>query len=140
MVIGSIDHLQVVTTSNCNAIANQHCIHSSKYQTFSVCSVFTSRCLATASTTDAPLTLGSRTISMPQLPASKNNSSQRLNCNSLSHQPTPHCTALYSLTELKSKSLYDWPFTTNQFVLAPSLRAHNHELGRSNHIDSERTT
>jgi hypothetical protein len=39
----------------------------------------TSRCLVTASTVDVPLTLGSRTIPVPQLLASKSNISQGLN-------------------------------------------------------------
>jgi hypothetical protein len=57
------------------------------YWVFSVCCGFTSRCLVTA---DVPLPGGSRTVSVPQLPASISNSSQGLNRSGpLTHSFTP---------------------------------------------------
>jgi hypothetical protein len=50
-------------------------------------------------TADVPLTLGSRTIPMPELPASHSHSSQRLNRSSPLTDCSPvHFTPLYSLT------------------------------------------
>jgi hypothetical protein len=51
-------------------------------------------------TADVTLTLGSRTVPMPQLPASQSNSSKRLNCSSV---------LTHSLTHsLRNSSLTDW--------------------------------
>jgi hypothetical protein len=48
LVTGFIEHLQIVTTSNYTAIANSHwVVHYSTFSVFSVCCVFTSRCLVT---------------------------------------------------------------------------------------------
>jgi hypothetical protein len=47
LIIGFADNLQIVTTSNYNTISNSH---DQQFSTaFSVCCVFTSRCLVTAS-------------------------------------------------------------------------------------------
>jgi hypothetical protein len=46
------------------------------------------RCQVTASNGWVPLTLGSRTVPVPQLPASNSNSSQRLKCTSLTNSLT----------------------------------------------------
>jgi hypothetical protein len=62
-----------------------------------VCCVFTSRCLEATRKADIRLTLGFRTISVPQLPASNSSSSQGLNhssplTHSLTHSTPVHCT------------------------------------------------
>jgi hypothetical protein len=50
LLIGYIDKLQILTTSNRGTIANSHTLHFTTARTvFSVCCVFTSRCLVTAS-------------------------------------------------------------------------------------------
>jgi hypothetical protein len=46
--------------------------------------------MVTALTADVPLTLGSRIIPVPQLPASNSNSSQGLNCSGPQSQSQSH--------------------------------------------------
>jgi hypothetical protein len=64
-----------------------------------------------------PLTLSSRTVPVPQLPVSKSNSSQRLNCSSplTAYQPvhfTPlYSTALHSQTRQLTTSLHSTDLT-----------------------------
>jgi hypothetical protein len=60
-------------------------------------------------TADVPHTLGSLTVPVPQIPASNSN-------NSLTHRPT----LFTNSTQPKPQLPYDWKFTANQFVLAPS--------------------
>jgi hypothetical protein len=99
LVIGFIDHLQIVTRSNYSAIANSHTLqftslhfwHQSLPSNGFLRRMFPLLC--------------SRTIPVPQLSASNSNSSRGLNCsnpltNSLTNQLAPlHCT---TLTELNS--------------------------------------
>jgi hypothetical protein len=90
----------ILLLSNYSVIANSRTLQFTTAHTkfFPAFCVFTSRWLVTASTEDVPLTSCSRNISVPQLPAPNSNSSQRLNCSSLtnllSHQPTLHFSAL----------------------------------------------
>jgi hypothetical protein len=61
-------------------------------------------------TTDVPLPLCSRTIPVPQLPASNSNSSQRLNRSSpLTHSLTNQLTSLHSLTPKLMAMLHQTP-------------------------------
>jgi hypothetical protein len=101
LVIGFIELLQNVTTSNYSTVANSpSAIHNSTHKVFSVCCVFTSRCLVTVSNGERSPYSGSRPIPVPQLPAFNSNNSQRLNCSSplahsLTHRLAPlHCTVL----------------------------------------------
>jgi hypothetical protein len=49
LVTGFIEHLQIVTTRNCSAIANSHStIHYITHWVFSVCCIFTGCCLVIA--------------------------------------------------------------------------------------------
>jgi hypothetical protein len=91
-------------------------VYYSTYQVFSVSCVFTSCCLVMASNGRR-----SRTIPMPQLPASNRNSSQWLNCSG----PLTDCSPTNSL---------------HSIVL--SCRPHTNwtELGRSSHVALEWTT
>jgi hypothetical protein len=105
LVIGFIDYLQIVITSNYSAIANSHILQFTTASTKSSQSaVFTSRCVVTASNVER-----SRTTPVPQLPPSNSNGSQALNVsNPLTHLRTNqlaplHCTAL---TELNSVEWY----------------------------------
>jgi hypothetical protein len=101
LVIGFIDHLQIVTTSILSAIANSHTLQFTTASAKSFQSAVSSRVVARQRlpTADIPLTLGSRTIPVLHLPASNSNSSQRLNysslTNSLTHQPTLHFLVLH---------------------------------------------
>jgi hypothetical protein len=85
-----------VTTSNYSTIANSHTLHFTTARTVSSPVVAWYR-LPTA---DVPFILDSRTISVPEQPASHNNSSQGLNCSShltklTAQQLTSlHCTQL----------------------------------------------
>jgi hypothetical protein len=72
-------------------------IHTTACTKPSHSTVFSSRCLVATSNVDVPLTLGFWTVPMPQLPASNRNSSQRLNCSSLTNTNSPtQFTPLYS--------------------------------------------
>jgi hypothetical protein len=109
LVIGFVDHSQIVTTINYSTLTN------------SLTQQFTTTCTKSSQTAvslpviarwqlrmaDVSLTLDSWTIPVPQLPASVSNGSQGLNHNSpvthsLTHQPTCstslHCTALTELS------------------------------------------
>jgi hypothetical protein len=114
MVTGFIEFLQKVTTSNYRAFANSRTQQFTTSRTRSSQPAVSSPVivLLRLPTADVPLPLGSRTIAVPQLPASNSNSSQGLNrssplTHSLTNQLAPlrytelHCTAL---TELKSVS------------------------------------
>jgi hypothetical protein len=70
--------LQIVTQVTI-ALSLIHTLCSSVQYVLSLLSVFTSRCLVTAPNDRRSLTLGSRTVPVPQLPASNSNSSQQLN-------------------------------------------------------------
>jgi hypothetical protein len=91
LVTGFIVHLQMVSTSNYNALANScTCLPTTAY-TKSFQSDVSSAVVARQrfSTADVPLTMGSRTIPVPKLPASNSNDFQRLNLSSsLTQQPT----------------------------------------------------
>jgi hypothetical protein len=103
LVIGFIEHLQIVTTSNYSTISNSHTLQFTTVGTKSSQSAASSPVVAQyrLPTADVPLALGSRTILMPQLPASNSNSSQGLNHNSpLTHSLTNQLAPLHSLTEL----------------------------------------
>jgi hypothetical protein len=105
LLVGFIDDLQNVTTNNYSAIANSHTLQFTTAHIKTFQSPMSSLVVAwyRLSTADAPLILGSRTIPMPQLPASNSNSSQRLNrssplTDSLINQLTPrHSAQLYCL-------------------------------------------
>jgi hypothetical protein len=126
LAIGFIEQLQVIT------IANSHTLQFTRACTKCSQSAMSSQVVVwyRLPTMDVPLPLFSRTIPVPQLPASHSNSSHGLNCSSslTAHQPTHftplYSTALHSLTELsksESELLYDWLFTANQFILETSL-------------------
>jgi hypothetical protein len=94
LLIGFIDHLQIATTSNYSAIADSHTLQFTTARTKSSQSAVSSSVVwQRHPMTDLPLTLGSRTITVPQLPASNSNSSQRPNCSS----PLIDCTPTNSL-------------------------------------------
>jgi hypothetical protein len=104
LVTGFIEHLyaQLVTTSNCSTIANSH---SAIYEYYSMhLSLLSLLCLHQSSGNGFQrrtfqLTLGSRTVTVPQLSASHSNSSQGLNRGRpLTHSLTNKLTVLYSLT------------------------------------------
>jgi hypothetical protein len=84
LVIGFIDHLHIVTTSNYSANANSHTLQFNTARTRSSQSAVSSPVVAweLLPTADVPLTLGFRTIPVPQLPASNSNGSQGLNLSS----------------------------------------------------------
>jgi hypothetical protein len=67
-------------------------------------------------TAEFPLSLGFRTIPVSQLPASNNNSSQRLNLsyltNAITHQPAVYFPALHS-TGLNYTALSNWTVKVN---------------------------
>jgi hypothetical protein len=101
LVIGFIDYLQIVFTSNYSAIANSHTLQFTIAPTKSSQSAVSLSVVACQRlpTADVPLTLGSRNIPVPQLPASNSNGSQQLNCSSLIvnrslTNPSLPCTAL----------------------------------------------
>jgi hypothetical protein len=94
-VIGFIDHLQIVTTSNFNIIANSHMQQFTTSHAKSSQSALSSPVIVWQQLPVVvfPLTLGSRTIPVPQLSASSSNKLQGLNrssplTNSPAHQPT----------------------------------------------------
>jgi hypothetical protein len=72
------DHLQIVTTSNYSAIANSHTLQFTTASTKPSQSAAFLPVIAWSqlSMVDVSLTLGSPTVPMPQLPASKSDSSQ----------------------------------------------------------------
>jgi hypothetical protein len=67
---------RVTVLAGCQQQSSASAVHYSTHYVFSVCYVVTSCCLVTASRADVSLTLGSRTIPVPQLPASNSNGSQ----------------------------------------------------------------
>jgi hypothetical protein len=90
-------HLPIVTTSNYSTIANSHTMQFTTACTkSSQSSVSTSRCLVTTSTSDVPLTLGSRIIPLPQLPTTAHNDWTTVPW--LTHQRTLHFPALHWLS------------------------------------------
>jgi hypothetical protein len=90
-VNGFIDHLQVLTANNDNIIA---------ILSLPGLSVFTSSCLVMALTMVIPLLLSSGLL--------------------LTAAPFQLNYAYHRESESESELLYDWRFTANQFVLAPS--------------------
>jgi hypothetical protein len=96
LIIRFIEHLctQFVTTSNCSAITNSHTLKFATVHNyvFSVCCVFTSRCLVTASNGGRSPSAGfpncslasAITFSQQQLTTTE----PRQSSNSLTHQPT----------------------------------------------------
>jgi hypothetical protein len=98
LVIGFIELLENVINVSL-ALSLIHTLYSSLQHIMksSQSAVFTSRCLAAASKGGRSPTMGYQTISVPQLPTSNSNSSQRPNCSSFltDHQFTSlHCTQL----------------------------------------------
>jgi hypothetical protein len=93
LVTGFIEHLKILTTSNHSTIADSHSeIHYSTYLSLLSLAVFWQQ----LPTVDVPLLRGSLIIPLPQLPASKSNSSQGLNhSRSLTHSLTTQITALH---------------------------------------------
>jgi hypothetical protein len=115
LVTGFIEHLQFVTKSNSSAIANSHALQFTIASNKSSHSAVFSGCLVTASHAVAPS-------------ASVFHGSRSRWLASMSQQPrtrTGLCACRLSLDWFASKSkselLYDWLFTTNQFVLESSL-------------------
>jgi hypothetical protein len=90
LIIGFIDHLQTVITSNYKALVTL-CSSLQQCYVFSVCRVFTSRCLLTAFNGGRSLYSG-----FPNYPHASATSSQRLNCSPLTYQlfTSLHCTVL----------------------------------------------
>jgi hypothetical protein len=79
LVIGFIDYLEFITTSNYSAIGNSHTLQfTTACNKPSGSAVFTGRCLVTAINGGR-----SRTIPVPQVPASDKNSSELMNCSFL---------------------------------------------------------
>jgi hypothetical protein len=121
LVIGFIEHLQLVTTSKVYALTVLHMsqitlghTRSSHYIVF-----FTSRCLLTAFNGGLSASSGfpnyscasATSISQQQLTMTEPQQSSNWLTNSQTN---------YSLTQKsKSKLLYDWRFTTKKFALAP---------------------
>jgi hypothetical protein len=96
LVTGFIEVLHNVTTSN---TANPYSLQFTTARIKTSHSSVSSPAVAwyRLLTADVHLTLGSRAISVPQLPASKSNSSQQLNCSSPMTDCSPvHFTPLYS--------------------------------------------
>jgi hypothetical protein len=95
LVNGFIDHLytRLRTAINCSVTANLHNsqITTAHAKLFPTCCIFTSCSLAAASNS------GDSSVSRAQVPSSETSVQNR---------------------RLKSKLLYDWRFTANQFVLA----------------------
>jgi hypothetical protein len=84
-----IDHLQIITTSNCSTVTNSHTLQFTTAHTKFFPSAVSSPVVIWLQhpAVDVPHTLGSWTIPVPQLPASNSISSQWLNCSSVTHQP-----------------------------------------------------
>jgi hypothetical protein len=117
LVVGFVEHLQLVTTSKYYALTVLHTSQISIGHTRSSQSVtvFTSRCLAAAFDGGRSPSSGFPNCPRPQLPTPLGNSSQQPQqlSNSLTHQPT-------DCNKSTSKLLYDWRFTANRFVLRPT--------------------
>jgi hypothetical protein len=99
LVIGFIEHLQNVTTSNYSATVISHKLQFTTARTnFSqFATVSTSRCLLVTSNGGRSTYSGFPNYPRPQLPATNSNSSQYLNCSSLTNlqtNPSLPCTAL----------------------------------------------
>jgi hypothetical protein len=107
LVIGFMEHLytRLVTASKYNAVTNSRTLQFTTARIKSSQSVFTSRCLMTASNRVLSIPLGSQTIPVPEPPASNSNSSRAVNRNSsLTHWSTKYFTSL-NCTELNSTEL-----------------------------------
>jgi hypothetical protein len=102
LVTGVADHLQIVITCNYSAFANPHTQQFITARTKSSQPVVFSPVVVWQRfpTASSPLTLGSRNIRLPQLPASKSNGLQGLNCSSDCSQA--HQTTLHRLTAAPS--------------------------------------
>jgi hypothetical protein len=97
---GFTDHLQVVTTSNCNTVVNFHTLQiTTAHAKSSQSAVFTGHSLVMASNSEGTLLAPIK---------------------SSLHRPPYNSLYSKSKSKSKSKSLYNWRFTVNQFVLAPS--------------------
>jgi hypothetical protein len=73
---------------------------------------------------DVPLTLGSRIVPVPQLPPSNSNSSQRLNCSSLTHQlfTSLHSTSRLAAISHQPPTLLTDSNSTDQTLDLPYLK------------------
>jgi hypothetical protein len=108
--IGFIEHLQIIDTSNYSSVANWDTLQFTPTHTKSYNSAVFSPVIAwwQLPMADVPLTLGSRTVPLSQLPDCNSNSSQGLNSSSsLTHSMTTNeLTPLHSLNSSWSVEWY----------------------------------
>jgi hypothetical protein len=108
---------------NCSATANSHsAIRYSTHLIFSVCCVFTSRCLVAASNGGRSPSSGflnsPRTSAISFYQQQLRRTEPQQGSNSFTHSPnnSAHPT---DWLQSESELLHDWRFAANQFVLAP---------------------